>query len=197
MIDWCDWSCELAKWQTLIAGIVGIGVALVAYCLSRRRDRALRDEEAKAVAAAMYGELILIASDLSLLADTVLKAEERQSPLAENEFDTFIPPPLVIRDSVSHKSGLLPPPIFSGFAGFYQRTTRVGRAFSYGRHFSRMTEVPAHFVIAYTSIQCLHYADRFRPIVEAYLGFSDPFRTNATWMQARYDEAVAKAKKSG
>ena len=63
-MDWPYIYQEAKTWQTAIGSIFGFGALMVAalwnFHLNRRRDTALRREEIHSVAAAIYGEILLL-----------------------------------------------------------------------------------------------------------------------------------------
>jgi membrane-bound ClpP family serine protease len=72
--DWLShwWYLELKGWQSGIAALLGfialVVGALINFSLNRRRDKALGRDEAQAVAAALYGEILSVRERLALLA---------------------------------------------------------------------------------------------------------------------------------
>jgi hypothetical protein len=72
---------ELKHWQTGLGALFGF-VALMSaafwnFHLNRRRDKHLKLEEANSIAAALYGEIILLRSEVAVLARIVSKLESQ------------------------------------------------------------------------------------------------------------------------
>lgn len=96
----------------LVALVLG---ALFNFWLNRRRDNALRREEMKAVAAALYGEIILLRPEVASLGRIVAKTyfQEGFSPRATLKFDETLLERNTLKDpvlynSLASKLGLLP-----------------------------------------------------------------------------------------
>jgi hypothetical protein len=72
---------ELKTWQTGLGALLGfvalMSAALWNFHLNRRRDKRLQLEETKSVAAAFYGEIILLRSEVAILAKIVARFEAR------------------------------------------------------------------------------------------------------------------------
>ena len=70
-----EFSNELKGWQTGIGALLGFLALIVGalwnFHLNRRRDAALRAEEALSVAAALYGEILLLRKEVGRLARAV------------------------------------------------------------------------------------------------------------------------------
>ena len=70
---------ELKEWQTAIGSLLGFLALMVAalwnFHLNRRRDAALRAEETKSTAAALYGEIVLLRMQIAHLAWAVAAVE--------------------------------------------------------------------------------------------------------------------------
>jgi hypothetical protein len=70
---------ELKTWQTGIGALLGFVALIVAalwnFHLNRRRDDHLRKEEMRSVAAALYGEIVLLRIEVALLSKIVAKIE--------------------------------------------------------------------------------------------------------------------------
>lgn len=68
----CDFYNELKGWQTGIGSLLGFIALMVAalwnFHLNRRRDATLRDTEALSVAAALYGEILLLRREAARVA---------------------------------------------------------------------------------------------------------------------------------
>jgi hypothetical protein len=72
-------SSVVGSFAGFIFGIAALILgALINFRLNRRRDALLRAEEADAVAAALYGEIILIRKELARTASLVAKTEMRK-----------------------------------------------------------------------------------------------------------------------
>jgi hypothetical protein len=72
---------ELKTWQTGLGSLLGfialMSAALWNFHLNRRRDRRLQTEEGKSIAAALYGEIILLRSEVAALSKIVANLESR------------------------------------------------------------------------------------------------------------------------
>jgi hypothetical protein len=73
---------ELKGWQGLIGSIFGftalIAGALFNYHLNRKRDSMVRREEASAIAAALFGEIVLLRTEVALIARSIAAAYVRR-----------------------------------------------------------------------------------------------------------------------
>jgi hypothetical protein len=82
---------ELKSWQTGIGAFVGflalMSGALFNFHLNRRRDAIVRQEEATSVAAAIYGEIVLLRNELARLARVVASVYLREGLDHSIKFD--------------------------------------------------------------------------------------------------------------
>jgi hypothetical protein len=73
---------ELKGWQGGIGSVLGFGALMVAalwnFHLNRRRDARLREEEALSIAAALYGEIVLLRKEVAALARALALAHINQ-----------------------------------------------------------------------------------------------------------------------
>ncbi len=73
---------ELKSWQSGIGSVLGFGALMVAalwnFHLNRRRDARLREEEALSIAAALYGEIVLLRKEVASLARALALAHVNQ-----------------------------------------------------------------------------------------------------------------------
>ena len=105
---------ELKGWQTGISSMFGFGALIVAalwnFSLNRRRDAALRDEEALSVATALYGEILLLRKEVGQLARVVANIEINKSREFDEHFLEAHPlsEPLLYK-ALAPKIGLLSP----------------------------------------------------------------------------------------
>lgn len=116
MIDWPSFYAEAKTWQISIGSMLGfIGLAVAAmlnFYLNRRRDDRIRKQETLAVAAALYGEILLLQREAVLVGNSVihlLHDEERYDKVRlDNEFvasRSFSEP--VLYKALASKIGLL------------------------------------------------------------------------------------------
>ncbi|WP_426129894.1 hypothetical protein [Pararhizobium sp. PWRC1-1] len=105
----------------LISGVVILLVgALFNFRLNRRRDALVRAEEADAVAAALFGEIILIRKELARTANLVA----RKSMHGDGEFDSHFLELMRLQDPLLYKAlasklGLLDPKLILAITDFH------------------------------------------------------------------------------
>lgn len=126
-MDTFSWE-ELRQWQTAIGAGIGaflgfislMGAALFNFWLNRRRDAQLRHEEMVSVAAALYGEILLLRDELATLA---LAANEHQGRLvqAPDDLRPYDPSKPTIYPALASKLGFLSSDLVVGIASFYSR----------------------------------------------------------------------------
>jgi hypothetical protein len=122
---------ELKSWQGGISSLLGFGALLVGalwnFRLNRRRDAALRSEEAVSVAAALYGEILLLrveAADLARAAALVhVSTGNERDPAIK--FDAHFVAAHVISEPMLYKAlapklGLLPSELIIGITSFHK-----------------------------------------------------------------------------
>jgi hypothetical protein len=119
---------ELKGWQSGIGSLLGllalVGGALFNFHLNRRRDAALQAEEKRSVAAAIYGELVLLRQEAAKLATSVAQAEYNAvgtgNPTVDSNFleAHTMPEPFLYR-ALAAKLGLLDADILLAVAKFY------------------------------------------------------------------------------
>lgn len=123
---------ELKGWQSGIGAMLGfvglIVAALWNFHLNRRRDDRLRREEALAVGAALYGELLLLRDQLARTARFVGNRymahgiDSRRTPDFDRHFleQVQMPEPLLY-GALASKIGLLRPDLILAITQFHER----------------------------------------------------------------------------
>ena len=127
---------ELKGWQTAIGSLLGFMAlmtgALWNFHLNRKRDAALRREEMLSVAAALYGEILLLRKEvarISLSTARVFVAVGTQ-PNPSVKFDEHfleaqtLPDPIVYK-ALAPKLGLLPADMVVAITGFHSNFQSV------------------------------------------------------------------------
>lgn len=128
-----DFLRELKGWQALIGAVLGFGAltwgALYNYRLGRKRDDAIREKEALAVALALYSEIGLISKELARLANAVGGWYLRNGPSGDNVpahfSDSFVLPEPTLFKALASKIGTLSPGVLlpiTRFYGYYGET---------------------------------------------------------------------------
>ncbi|MBW4331575.1 hypothetical protein KY084_11915 [Stakelama sp. CBK3Z-3] len=128
-----DFLQELKGWQPLIGTVLGFGAltwgALYNYRLGRKRDDAIREREALAVALALYSEIGLIINELARLANAVGGWYLRFGPSGDNVpahfSDSFVFPEPTLFKALAPKTGMLSPDVLllvTRFYGYYGET---------------------------------------------------------------------------
>jgi hypothetical protein len=121
---------EIKSWQSAIGSGFGflalLAGALLNAHLNRRRDNRLRGEEAQSVAAALYGEIMLLREELARLAKTVAGLEARRSLKVDEQFlEAFeLPEPLLYK-AIASKIGLLDAELVIAITQFYSNFQQV------------------------------------------------------------------------
>ncbi len=122
---------ELKSWQTAIGSVLGfialVTGALINFGLNRRRDASLRRDEARSIAAALYGEIVLLRREAALLAKAVARVHLHvgTSPTAIMKFDCHfieahpLSEPLLYR-ALADKIGLLDADLIISITQFHQ-----------------------------------------------------------------------------
>lgn len=104
-----------------------MAAALWNFRLNRRRDRALLDQEARSVAAAIYGEILFLREQLAELAHIAASFEIVHREFSELRADLYRPSEPVVFPSVVGRLGLLDPKLVLGFTRFYARLEEAKR----------------------------------------------------------------------
>jgi hypothetical protein len=120
---------ELKGWQTAIGSVLGFLALMVAalwnFRLNRRRDARLREEEVISVAAALYGEIVLLRKEMAGLARAVANVEVHEGRNGATKFDAHflerhkLPEPLLYKVLAS-KIGLLSSDLILASTEFHQ-----------------------------------------------------------------------------
>ncbi|TIL28375.1 hypothetical protein [Mesorhizobium sp.] len=110
----------LGSFAGFLFGICALVVgALVNFRLNRRRDALLRGEEADSVAAALYGEIVLIRKELARTANIVAKTEMRGGTFDKHFLElTRLQEPLLYK-ALANKLGLLAPEVVLAITDFH------------------------------------------------------------------------------
>jgi len=122
-----DVLLELRNWQPLIGAALGFGAltwgALYNYRLGRKRDDAIREQEARSVALGLYSEINLISKQLASSANSVgswfMRAGISGSGLPSYFSDGFVLPEPTLFRALAPKVGMLPPDVLMSVTRFY------------------------------------------------------------------------------
>ena len=118
-----DWYTELKGWQSGLGALVGFLAlvlgALFNFHLNRRRDRDLRDGEMRSVAAAIYGEILLMRSEIALVAKLIARLESVGREITPQFARDYTPKDPMIYPALASKMGLLSPELLIGMTSFY------------------------------------------------------------------------------
>jgi hypothetical protein len=121
---------EIQGWQGLLGSALGFGAltwgALYNFKLNRRRDMLLRSDEARSVAAALYGEILLLRGEVAHLATATaaiyLKAALRPTVMKFDQF--FIEehrlPEATLFKALAPRIGLLEPNLVLAITAFHK-----------------------------------------------------------------------------
>jgi hypothetical protein len=124
---------EAKQWQAGIAALFGfVGLILAAlfnFHLNRRRDARLRREEMMSVAAAVYGEILLLRDELALLARIVAQHYIDERELRDIDQFTYSPSMPLLYPALAGKLGLLPSDLLLGITRFYAHVEGARRGF--------------------------------------------------------------------
>lgn len=118
---------ELKGWQTAIGSLFGLFAlalaALLNFHLNRKRDDRLRNDEARSVMAALYGEIILLRRDAASLARHAARVETLGVACVkiDNEFlDTHLLPEPLLYMALAPKLGLLSADLILAITEFHK-----------------------------------------------------------------------------
>jgi hypothetical protein len=122
---------ELRSWQQGLAALLGfialMSAAVWNFHLNRRRDAALRAEEANSVAVALYGEIALLRVRAAQIANSVARVyvAEGTGSGSSLKFDKhFVEanrlPELTLYKALAPKFGLLPSSLLLPITSFYE-----------------------------------------------------------------------------
>lgn len=131
---------RLKSWQTGIGALLGFVALMVAalwnFHLNRKRDAALRREEVASIAAAFYGEIVLLRVEAAALARVVanvyIASGTERDPAVK--FDVHIVAAHQISEPILYgvlasKLGFLPPEMVLGIAKFYRDIREASHLF--------------------------------------------------------------------
>jgi hypothetical protein len=135
---------ELRNWQALMGTALGFGAltwgALYNYRLGRKRDDAIREQEARSVALGLYSEINLISKELAKSANSIgrwfLRAGVHGDGLPSHFSDSFVLPESTLFKALAPKVGMLSPDVLMSVTRFYGY---YGEALS---HFPKILENP-------------------------------------------------------
>ncbi len=107
----------------LIALVIG---ALFNFRLNRKRDALLREDEARAISAALYSEMVLIRAELARTARLIANLQMR-----EGKFDKHLMERVRLQDPLLYKAlagklGLLDPKLVLGITAFIRKSRLCG-----------------------------------------------------------------------
>jgi hypothetical protein len=129
-MDWTSIYQEAKTWQTAIGAVMGfialMSGALFNFALNRRRDAATRREEMHSVAAALYGEILLLRKEaarvsFSTAAAYVAWGTQRDPTIKFDEHflaAQTLPDPILYK-ALASKIGLLPADIVVAITRFH------------------------------------------------------------------------------
>lgn len=145
---------ELKSWQSAIGTVCGfialMSVALWNYRLSRRRDLALQEKESLSVAAALYGEILLLRIEVAQLANAVAHTYERAGlghnllvKIDKHFLEAHVLSEPTLYKALSSKLGMLDPGLILAITSFHSSLQQVrvflplledkkGRSYTYG-----------------------------------------------------------------
>jgi hypothetical protein len=122
---------EIKSWQGAIGSVLGFAALIVGalwnFRLNRRRDAALRAEEAVSVAAALYGEIVLLRIEAASLARAVasvhISVGTQRDPTIR--FDSHFVVAHQISEAMLYKAlapklGMLPAELIIGITAFHK-----------------------------------------------------------------------------
>jgi hypothetical protein len=115
---------ELKSWQGVIGSLLGffalMAGALFNFHLNRRRDNRLRSEESLSLAAALYGEILLLSAELARVAVAVANRRFHQTELNEHFLEAFSLSEPMLYKAVAPKIGLLKAELVISITEFYK-----------------------------------------------------------------------------
>jgi hypothetical protein len=137
---------EAKSWQQAIAALLAFGALMAAalwnFRLNRRRDSQLRSEEAASVAAALYGEILLLREDAARLARFLAKIDRDGREVSSDFVDAYTLPEAALYKGLAPKIGLLESNLVVAITQFHRNIheantwlprmmEKQGRGFSY------------------------------------------------------------------
>ncbi|GEC34047.1 hypothetical protein [Sinorhizobium fredii] len=106
----------------IVALIIG---ALFNFRLNRQRDALLRAEEADAVSAALYGEIVLIRTELARTAKLVANIEARGDSFDKHFMERIRLQDPLLYNALANKLGLLDPKLILAITDFHTKVETV------------------------------------------------------------------------
>lgn len=129
MVDWYFWYTELKSWQGVIGSGFGFGAlicgALFNARLNRNRDRALRKEEAISLAAALYGEIVLLRLEAAHVARWVSHGRVRDKELKPHDLEALSLSEPMLYKAIATKIGLLDTDLVVAITEFHKNFQEV------------------------------------------------------------------------
>lgn len=125
---------ELRGWQTGLGSLLGfialMSAALWNFHLNRIRDSRLRADEVRSIAAALYGEIILLREEIASLARIVAKLESRaERARVDAHFIKSHPlPEPILYPALASKIGMLDSKLVLAVTEFYRNLQHVKTA---------------------------------------------------------------------
>jgi hypothetical protein len=121
---------ELKGWQGGIGSLLGFVALMVAalwnFRLNRRRDAMLRAEEALSVAAALYGEIVLLRIEIARIARDVARIEAGSDRDIDKHFlEAHALPEPTLYKALAAKIGLLSADLVIAITGFHKNYQEV------------------------------------------------------------------------
>ena len=130
-----EWYAEVRTWQQGIAALIGFTGLMIAslwnFRLNRRRDTALRDEEIKSVAAALYGEIRHLRVRVATVARAVANVHiangtgRHTIKFDEHFVEAYRMPEPTLYKALASKFGLLPADLLIPIAVCYAHVLEV------------------------------------------------------------------------
>jgi hypothetical protein len=130
---------EMKGWQSGIGALFGFVALIVGalwnFRLNRRRDAALRTEEAISVAAALYGEIVLLRMEVAALARAVSRVAvsigTQRNPIIKFDkhfMDAHVVSEAILYKALAAKLGLLPAQLIIAITEFHNNIQQVRNA---------------------------------------------------------------------
>jgi hypothetical protein len=120
---------ELKGWQGGIGALLGffalMAAALWNFHLNRRRDTLLREEEARSVAAALYGEIVLLRMEIARVARDVAHVERDSNGLDKHFLEAHVLSEPILYKELASKIGLLNADLVIAVTAFHKNYQEV------------------------------------------------------------------------
>lgn len=184
-MDWCTFYSELKEWQTALTGIAAIIAAVMAYKFALKRDQTFRKNQVRSIAAAIYGELTALVSDLEDAAGMLQFAIGKNKVLTEVLLRLHVPMQSEIRNSLGEQLGKLPPDLVTKLTLFYQRVDIVRRAISVVMEDANLH---THSIAARSCISALESAEELQTALEKIVNYSHKQNTRLRELSIKMGE---------